>query len=117
MFENCRLIPNQLFGFREEHSTIEQTHRIVQRINEAIRNNHYYSAAVLGISQAFDKAWHTEPLYTLRLCLSLNYFFLLKSHLHNRRFLVKVETEYTDLTPVNAVVIQGGALWSLLYLL
>jgi hypothetical protein len=31
--ENNRLIPNHEFGFRQRHSTIEQTHRIIQRIN------------------------------------------------------------------------------------
>jgi hypothetical protein len=36
--ENNRLMPNNQFGFRQRHSTIEQTHRIVQRINEALEN-------------------------------------------------------------------------------
>jgi hypothetical protein len=30
-----------------------------------------------------------------------------KSHLHSRHFLVNVDTEYTELFPVNAVVTQG----------
>jgi hypothetical protein len=38
MVENNRLIPNHQFGFRQRHSTMEQTHRIVQRINEALEN-------------------------------------------------------------------------------
>jgi hypothetical protein len=53
--ENNRLILNHQFGFRQKHSTIEQTHRIVQRINEALENKQYCSAAFLDISQAFDK--------------------------------------------------------------
>jgi hypothetical protein len=52
--ENNRLIPNHKFGFRQRHSTIEQTHRIVQRIIEALENKQYCSAAFVDISQEFD---------------------------------------------------------------
>jgi hypothetical protein len=57
MVKNNRLIPNLQFGFRQRHSTIEQTHQIVQRINEALENKQYCSAAFLDVSQAFDKVW------------------------------------------------------------
>jgi hypothetical protein len=63
MVENNRLLPNHQFGFRQRHSTIEQTHRIVQRINEALENKQYCSAEFFDISQAFDKVWHSGPLY------------------------------------------------------
>jgi hypothetical protein len=72
MVENNRLTPNHQFGFRHRHSTIEQAHRIVQRINEALENKQYCSAAFLDISQAFDKVWHTGFLYNLRRSLPLN---------------------------------------------
>jgi hypothetical protein len=64
--ENNRLISNHQFGFRQRHSTIEQTHRIVQRINEALETNQYRSAAFLNITQAFNRVWHTGLLYKLR---------------------------------------------------
>jgi hypothetical protein len=57
-----RSIPNHQFGFRQRHSTIEQMHHIVQRINEALETNQYRSAAFLDISHAFDKVWHTGLL-------------------------------------------------------
>jgi hypothetical protein len=49
-----RLIPNHQFGFRQRHSTIEQTHLITERINEALESKQYCSAALFYISQAFN---------------------------------------------------------------
>jgi hypothetical protein len=91
MVENNKLIPNHQFRFRQRHSTIEQTHRIIQRINKALENKQYCSAAFLDISQAFNKIWHTGLLYKLRRSLTLKYFLILKSYLHSRHFLVKVK--------------------------
>jgi hypothetical protein len=41
-----------------------QTHRIVQRIIEALERKQYSSAAFLNINQAFDKVWHTAQVKT-----------------------------------------------------
>jgi predicted transcriptional regulator len=38
MVENNGLISNHQYGFKQRHSTIEQTNRIVQRIKEVLEN-------------------------------------------------------------------------------
>jgi hypothetical protein len=73
------LIPNHQFGLRKRHSATEKTHRILRKINEAVENRQYCSAAFLDISQAFDKVWHTGLLYKLKRSLPPNYFTILKS--------------------------------------
>jgi hypothetical protein len=55
--------------------------------------------------------------HKLGLFYYLDYFILLKSYLHSRHFLVKVETECTEHFPVNTGVPQSSALGPLLHLL
>jgi hypothetical protein len=115
LVEHGKLLPTHQFGFLQRPSTIEQTHRLIRGINNALDNKQYCcSAAFLHISQAYDKVWHKGLLYKLRRSLTLNYFLILNSYLSNRPFIVKVNTDLTDLTPVNAVVLQGSMLSPLL---
>jgi hypothetical protein len=111
------LIPDHQFGFRKRHSTIDQTHPLVQRIHTALDSKQYCSAAFFDISQAFDKVWQAGLLYKLRQALPFNYSLLLKSYLHKRHFRVKVGNDYSELTSIHAGVPQGSVLGPLLYLL
>jgi hypothetical protein len=63
LVEHGKLLPTHQFGFRPKNSTIEQTHRLIRGINNAIDNSQYCSAAFLDISQAFDNS-QTLPLST-----------------------------------------------------
>jgi hypothetical protein len=79
---------------------------------EALENN-----TVLQHLSSVRQSMAYWTLYKLRLSLPLNYFVVLKSYLHSRYFLVKVEAECTEVSPVNVGVPQGIVIGPLLYLL
>jgi len=53
MIEEKRLIPKRQFGFRSKHATVEQIHRITNKITLVFEAGKYCSAVFLDISQAF----------------------------------------------------------------
>lgn len=55
ILDNKKIIPNYQFGFRNRHGTVEQIHKIVNKISRDLENKRYCSAAFLDITQAFDK--------------------------------------------------------------
>ena len=66
IIEERRLIPDQQFGFRKEHGTIEQVHSVVNCISKAIDENEFCTAIFVDMAQAFDKVWQDGLLFQLR---------------------------------------------------
>lgn len=64
------LIPNHQFGFRNNHSTLEQVHRITDVIEEALERKKVCSSIFLDVSQAFDKVWHKGLMHKLMFFLN-----------------------------------------------
>lgn len=111
------LIPAHQFGFREQHATVEQVHRLINIITRALEGKRYCSAAFLDISQAFDKVWHAGLLYKLKSNLPPQFYEVIKSYISNRHFFVKIQEEQSQLFSIKAGVPQGSVLGPVLYLL
>lgn len=117
VLEQDKIIPAHQFGFRQEHGTIEQVHRIVNEIKSALDERKYCSAVFLDVAQAFDKVWHTGLIAKIKLLLPKPFHGILENYLTNRMFYVKVEDTETGLYDINAGVPQGSVLGPILYLL
>lgn len=117
VIEKRKIIPNHQFGFRKQHSTIDQVHRIVNLIEETLEDGKVCSAVFLDVAQAFDKVWHEGLHYKLKKLLPAKYAELLHSYLSQRHFRVKQDDAYSELKSIKAGVPQGSVLGPILYIL
>lgn len=111
------VIPDHQFGFRYKHSTIEQVHRVCEKVRKALETKEYCSGVFLDVQQAFDKVWHEGLLYKLKRSLPHNMFLLLKSYIENRIFYVKINNATSSFYEIKAGVPQGSVLGPTLYLI
>jgi hypothetical protein len=81
-----KLIPSHQFGFKKEHRTNEQPHRLVYKTNNDLESKHYCSAAFIDISQAFDKVWHKGLLYKLKCAFAHSEYTLLNRNSRTGHF-------------------------------
>jgi hypothetical protein len=49
---NNKSIHSHQFGFRQRHSTIDQTHRVIQKVNQAFDSKQYCSAEFLDTTRS-----------------------------------------------------------------
>jgi hypothetical protein len=108
------IIPDHQFGFRHQHSTIHQLHRVVDYIAIALEQKKYAAGLFLDVSQAFDRVWHDGLLEKLRF-LPPDYYLILQSFLTDRYFSVSQGNALSSFYPVKAGVPQGSILSPLLY--
>ena len=116
IIEEREIIPNHQFGFRCNHSTIDQVHRIVNIIEKCLEEKKICSAVFLDVSQAFDKVWHEGLIYKLKSLLPKQFCEILQSYITDRFFRIKQENQYSELKQIMACVPQGSILGPILYL-
>jgi hypothetical protein len=88
------VIPVHQFGLWG-HSTIQQTHRIVNKIITGLEEKTLCTAVFLVVVQAFDKVWHTGLLYKIKNTFPSPYYLLLKSYFNERHFQIKYNNSYS----------------------
>lgn len=110
-----QIIPNHQFGFRKNHSTIEQVHRIVTLVRKAFEQKQYCTSLFIDISQAFDKVWHEGLIHKIKQLLPRCTHKILSSYLSNRTFAVRLNSIISDTKVVSAGVPQGSILGPFLY--
>jgi len=91
--------------------------RLADIINKATQNQQYCTAAILDVSQAFDKVWHPGLLFQIKRILPSIYLNLPKSYLNARQFDTKINGETSNRFHIHSGVPQGSILSPLLYIL
>jgi hypothetical protein len=109
--------PPHQFGFGNRHSTVQQTHRIIHTVNQALEDKHYCTSIFLDVRQAFDKVWHNSLLFKIKKVFPIQYFRLLKSYLSDRKFRTRVNEEVSNSFNIQSGVPQGSVLGPILYVL
>lgn len=107
VIDEKNLIPEIQFGFREKHSLVEQVHRIVHSISQALEKKEFAPAVFLDVSSAFDKVWHSGLINKLYALFTPAMCKLLMSYLSDRTFFVQIA----------AGVPQGSVLGPTLFLI
>jgi hypothetical protein len=110
-------MPPHQFGFRNQHTTVQQTHRIIHTIHQALEDKQYCTSVFLDVSQAFHKVWHAGLLFMIKKVFPIQYFRLLKSYLSERGFRTRVSEEVSSQYTIQSGVPEGSVLGPILYVL
>ena len=110
-------MPDYQFGFRQNHNTIEQIHRMINSIIRAMEEKKYCTAAFLDVEKAFNKVWHEGLLQKFQGIVPKDLYPILESYITNRYFYVRIKNEKSSLKKIHAGVPQGSVLGLILYAL
>lgn len=104
------------FGFRSNHSTVQQLFRITEHISTSFEKHCHSGAVFIDVSKAFDKVWHGGLLYKLKSFNTPKYLFNnINSFLTNRKFSVKITDNLSDPRSISVGVPHGSKLRLILF--
>ncbi len=103
MIAGANVIPEHQFGFRQNHSTVEQVSRVVSTIRTAFEHKEFCPVLFMDISQAFDRVWIEGLLHKISSYVPEQLVTLLSSYLSNWNFYVAFGNAASDTFPIRAV--------------
>lgn len=112
------ILQHEQFGFRANHSCVQQVHRITEYIlNSSTRFKRVGTGALFfDVAKAFDKVWHNGLIYKLyQLNVPDRLVLILRDYLTDRSFRYRVEGSRSSPHPIRAGVPQGSVLSPILY--
>jgi hypothetical protein len=109
-------IPDEQFGFRPKHSTVDQLINVTEFIAKGFGQNQSTGAIFLDVAKAFDTVWHDGLVYKLHAAgVPLAMVRLLTSFLNRRVFHAKIGQVLSTQREIQAGVPQGSVLSPTLY--
>lgn len=99
------VISDQQFGLCKNLSIIQQVHRLVANIRNAVEERIYSSTLFIDISQG--KVWHEGLIYKIKRCLPTNTHSLLQSYIMDRKFRVRRKSYLSSEFPIRDMSSSG----------
>ena len=104
-------IRDEQFAFRQNHSTVLQLTKLIDKISENLNQGIQTAAIFLDVEKAFDTVWHDGLLHKMMsMNIPLQLIKITESFLSDRTFSVKIENQNSAVRKANAGVPQGSCL-------
>lgn len=110
------ILPDEQFGFRQNHSCNHQLTRLTKHIKKSLSKKHSTGMLAFDIEKAFDSVWHkglVHKMFTLKFPLYI--IKLILSFLSKRSFQVSLNGTTSKSYNIVAGVPQGSVLSPTLY--
>ena len=113
-----RLLNDFQYGFRPDHSTVQQLFRIGELITTDFNRRLNTGLVSLDLAKAFDKVWHPGLLYKLHImAIPIRIIKLIRSYLSGSKFRVLINGVPSSLNLIQFGVPQGSSLGPVLFTL